>query len=1037
MNAARRSSNVRRLPAKRAGFALLITLTLLAFLVVLLVGLATYTRIETAIAGNTQRQEQARQNALLALNIALGQLQHYAGPDQRVTATAEAFGTANAHFTGVWNAAPDVAASTTPLTWLVSGNELLAADGTPNALAITPAKSLTTAGANPNAVELVGLKTSGNANDVVAPLERITSVAIPGAAATANTAIGRYAWWVGDQGVKAPVALGDPTVTAGNFNFAPYDSAEVLSRVRQQISLGAGPAAATGAPVLEPRDANNAVLVANQKISAFNQLAFLKTSATTPTAFGLTQVQKYFHSWSPNNFNVLANTKLGGLRQDLSVDPTLLGPSFAAWANYDPKNGGYMEDPTATIDPKPLQPYSADPLRRRYVMQSGGVSVAPVVSYFLLSFNVHTQGGSQAVRPLEVRAFWKVGMWNPYSAALVPENNLRLEVTGLPNIRIDDDDPTHGGVVASLSLQNLYGSANPNNALRIVLPWNSSVSNGVPGDDRASWLPGRVYNWRSAEELTGTIPLAGYPSRFYAKSYTSGGEANGGVIRPISSAPVDGNDLCHIDGDSRSIKIKLIAVRPSGDVELANFTSPQFSSFSTTSRQLYLNSTQFVYIFRVAESTENSDWLKTAGADLHDPAPIADVYAFGPNGNSPAAYAAGYEDSTFPDRLLDRDTTSYTYNEDVPLFELPRSPILSLGMLQHLALPGQRPFAIGNSWSMDPAESVQLNGTNVSELFDRYFFSGLVTNVAPITVGTTLQLPNPLLKLLPRNSATALATTLGDLQAVPAAHTSKFLMQGGAFNVNSVDPLAWTAVLRAHRFPAPSSFKYLDADAGTGTAADDAIASVQSGDAQFFRFSQSAQETYKAEAGNSGGTAATELFRQGMRTLTPTDVSALAQQVGDLVSKKHKNTDDTQAPPGPFRSLEEFLKPWPLFGGQSLLENAVANTGLNAAVAEFSSQFLTQADIMTALAPVLFPRSDTFVIRAYGEALNPITSTAAAPVVEGRAWCEAIVQRVPEYFNATADDATASPNALNDPLNAIYGRRFKIVSFRWLTRSDI
>jgi hypothetical protein len=96
----------------------------------------------------------------------------------------------------------------------------------------------------------------------------------------------------------------------------------------------------------------------------------------------------------------------------------------------------------------------------------------------------------------------------------------------------------------------------------------------------------------------------------------------------------------------------------------------------------------------------------------------------------------------------------------------------------------------------------------------------------------------------------------------------------------------------------------------------------------------------------------------------------------------------------------------------------------------FSSQFLTQGDIMTALAPVLFARSDTFVIRAYGEAVNPATSAT-----EGRAWCEATVQRVPDYFDGSQPAETA-PADLN-LLNQRNGRRFKIVSFRWLTRSDI
>src|SRR5947209_6720079 len=116
--------------------------TLLAFVVILLVGLAAYTRVETAVAGNTQRQEQARQNALLALNVALAQLQRHAGPDQRVTATADAFGghAGTTHYTGVWRTDQnDAAGNPMLLTWLVSGNEAVDATGAlVNPLAITP-----------------------------------------------------------------------------------------------------------------------------------------------------------------------------------------------------------------------------------------------------------------------------------------------------------------------------------------------------------------------------------------------------------------------------------------------------------------------------------------------------------------------------------------------------------------------------------------------------------------------------------------------------------------------------------------------------------------------------------------------------------------------------------------------------------------------------------------------------------------------------------------------------------------------------------
>jgi len=301
------------------------------------------------------------------------------------------------------------------------------------------------------------------------------------------------------------------------------------------------------------------------------------------------------------------------------------------------------------------------------------------------------------------------------------------------------------------------------------------------------------------------------------------------------------------------------------------------------------------------------------------------------------------------------------------------------------------------------------------------------------------------LRVSPRK-ADGTATSVSDLRGAANATSSQFLLQAGAFNLNSPSLTAWAAVLRGVRFPAPAQFNYLAADVATGTAADtgETAAFVQSPDAQFFRFSQSAQETYQAEPNPAAGTttastANTHLFRRGVITLDAAKVTALAAAITAAIEARHSDPAL-----GPFRSLKEFLSP-AIVGGTSLLEDAIAATAINVdpvtnAPIEFSSQFLTQGDIMTALAPVLFPRSDTFVIRTYGEALNPVTSTTAAPVIEGRAWCEAIVQRVPEYFDpstATGDSAETAPTALKSDLNQTYGRRFKVISFRWLTRADI
>ena len=107
----------------------------------------------------------------------------------------------------------------------------------PAPLAITPAAP------GSRTVDLVGRNSTGstsrNADYVVAPLVDIPATGLPGASASATSTIGRYAWWVGDQGVKAPVAIPDTSDTVAG---APFDSAELRGRIRQQISIGAGAA---------------------------------------------------------------------------------------------------------------------------------------------------------------------------------------------------------------------------------------------------------------------------------------------------------------------------------------------------------------------------------------------------------------------------------------------------------------------------------------------------------------------------------------------------------------------------------------------------------------------------------------------------------------------------------------------------------------------------------------------------------------------------------------------------------------------------
>lgn len=77
--------------------------------------------------------------------------------------------------------------------------------------------------------------------------------------------------------------------------------------------------------------------------------------------------------------------------------------------------------------------------------------------------------------------------------------------------------------------------------------------------------------------------------------------------------------------------------------------------------------------------------------------------------------------------------------------------------------------------------------------------------------------------------------------------------------------------------------------------------------------------------------------------------------------------------------------------------------------------WLTSADILARLGSVLTSRGDTFLVRAYGEygTKNNLS----------KAWCEAVVQRLPE---------PVEKNQMNK-----FGRRYIIVGFRWLAPDEI
>ena len=269
----------------------------------------------------------------------------------------------------------------------------------------------------------------------------------------------------------------------------------------------------------------------------------------------------------------------------------------------------------------------------------------------------------------------------------------------------------------------------------------------------------------------------------------------------------------------------------------------------------------------------------------------------------------------------------------------------------------------------------------------------------------------------------------------------------GAFNVNSVNAEAWHAVLAGVGGGGlPIDLRFTTHDASTGDVTGESSIELV---APFSRFGGSAGEVFEISPNEANFQAVLRTYRQGVKTLTDAQLEGVSIRIAANVQRRIQAS-------GPFRSLEAFLAPnATLFGGDNLLEYSISEYDATVAASERinwdqyfpsaplkidrgASMYLTSADLMTALAPMVSVRSDTFVIRAYGEVVDPVSETEFAnsePVA--RAWIEAVVQRFPEGVTA-ADFVQADPDDWTQSIaEPAFGRRFRVVSFRWLTEDDL
>lgn len=306
----RLSSEPLHLPVvKRAGFSLLLSLVVLSVMILTVIMVAAFLSVETRLAGYAQLSLRARLNGVVALRLALAHTQQEAGPDRRVTARADlaqpdvaVSDLLNPMWTGVWN----TQRPNQPPHWLISGRDDLAPGAQmvslsgesdyPAPIWLPWQKDYT-----PTTSNLIPLVGTGSAS--VAEANKPSGlVTLPRLPLPDDDAFGKYAYWVGDEGIKARFNLFD-TRTTGTAN-----SPGNLQALRNPVTPGL--ALLKGFESYTPNDGLARSLTIDD---VPNLTGFSEGTGATPNS------NRLFHDLSASSAGVLADAYHGGLKRDLSL----------------------------------------------------------------------------------------------------------------------------------------------------------------------------------------------------------------------------------------------------------------------------------------------------------------------------------------------------------------------------------------------------------------------------------------------------------------------------------------------------------------------------------------------------------------------------------------------------------------------------------------------------------------------------------------------------------------------------------------------
>jgi Tfp pilus assembly protein PilX len=1142
----------------KQGFALIISLAIMALIVGLILSMSALIRGELKKSSAYPQNELAKQNALLALKLAIADIQKAAGPDQKITSTAaildssastsEIDGVDQPHWTGVWTTGSNVLDSTgsdAQRSLSLGSKTASQSQKSENAAWLVSKpfddedKSINPLDSHKDASQIMATSIGPEENDVEVPLASIRN--------SSSESSGSLAYWVSDEAVKAKVQLEDITFDSNDrllnqlHHWVPH--ANAMHKILDLSSTNN-----------DFRDIDNNNI---RKIIFPESIKYLSEISNYED-----NINKYSTDITTYSRSLITDVKNGGFKRDLtaafeSTDnfqqllsdygkgsgklfrtredayPILTIPDqsgkverpdglhwhtlFDFYNIYKStlpvlESAGSKADMSGVGNPKNTLPYSIRPriICNTFTGDNGvsdiaqhNIMIPQIISYRIdLAISSYLDGGNWKLR---LHYYPQLVLYNPYS--------VRLSMT---NFTIGRSMNVWGGVTATVSVNganvatfDIDGNTSHYWALQtqsgqtdILEPGETRVF-GLDADASfasladAATMRSLVSTASLSPDFSQHVDLPGYAGTADGTATVSISMNNMGGNNPnVSSTGDFPNDIRYpAHGPHRTSTFdNVIGAKTTGswtDLPISSLTSPRYikgflirkrgleSNTSSNTGNSYDNTSESTPQFM--GNSSNAFTTIHSWANKNYESFIVEFGSLYQNGANDIQIQPALNGTSWETSWGDRSVGFDTPGTRIVVADVPVQPMVSLGQFTHMYAsfyPNDSSFpsemkhpsmSLGGSYAhaMIPTDETAslLNANNLihmdnsfltnEALFDTYFFSTVPpsskafgttwpdiwtnfnnTNSNDIT-DTSLPLLNSRIKL-----RTDKEIASSDLRDIYKAAANLYL--DGGFNVNSTSINAWKAFLGGL---SGNQIEIYDASqASTVTVGNKS-------------------ETLIPRFWSATGNSTIDGDWSGLVSLNDTELTELATAIVEQVKTR-----------GPFLSMGDFINrrlgsvgPLTRSGAiQAAIDQTTINSNMSSKGSPISLSdpftrdkyplmsdiladsnhfgfkdsdgdnltsatgmpgYLMQQDIIQNYSAAMTVRSDTFTIRCCGHS-NPDQDGKTT-----KKWLEAVIQRYPEF----CDDSQSSDTAIDqlNETNTLMGRKFKIISFRWIADPNI